>query len=76
VLLDPLQPAMQPEHDVFANVLYSLGERSVHTVIVDGRVLVRDGRLLHLDLEELRRRTGEIASRLVRSAGDSPMQSY
>jgi len=76
VLLDPRTPAMTPEHDVFANVLYSLGERNIHTVIVDGRVLVREGRLLHLDLEELRRRAGEIAARLVRTAGDSPMQSY
>ncbi len=76
LLLDPRHPAMQPEHDVFANILYSLGERSVHTVIVDGRIRVREGRLLDLDLEELRRRAGEIAARLVRSAGDSPMQSY
>jgi 5-methylthioadenosine/S-adenosylhomocysteine deaminase len=76
VLLDPRHPAMQPEHDPFANILYSLGERSVHTVIVDGRVLVRDGRLLNLDMEELRRRAAEIAARLVRSAGGSPMQSY
>jgi 5-methylthioadenosine/S-adenosylhomocysteine deaminase len=76
VLLDPRHPAMQPEHDVFANILYSLGERSVHTVIVDGRVLVREGRLLGLDLEELRRRVGEIAARLVRAAGQEPLQKY
>lgn len=76
VLLDPRFPAMTPEHDPFANLLYSLGERSVHTVIVDGRVLVREGRLLALDLEELRRRAGECAARLVRSTGESPLQSY
>ena len=76
VLLDPRTPAMMPEHDVFANILYSLGERSVHTVIVDGEVLVRDGRLVHLDLEELARKTAEIASRLIRSAGEEPMQVY
>ncbi len=76
VLLDPRHPAMMPEHDVFANILYSLGERSVHTVIVDGRVRVREGRLLGLDLEELRRRAGEIAARLVRAAANAPMQSY
>jgi len=76
VLIDPRTPAMSPEHDLFANILYSLGERNVHTVIVDGRVLVRDGRLLHLDVEMLRRRAGEIAARLVRTAGGSPMQSY
>jgi 5-methylthioadenosine/S-adenosylhomocysteine deaminase len=76
VLLDPREPAMQPEHDVFANILYSLGERSVHTVIVDGKVLVRGGRLLRLDLEELYRRAGECAARLGQAAAGSPLQSY
>jgi len=76
VLLDPRQPAMQPEHDVFANILYSLGERSVHTVIVDGRVRVREGRLLHLDPEELRRKAAESAAHLKQAAGQAPLQSY
>jgi len=76
VLLDPRHPALVPEHDLFANLLYSLGERSVHTVIVDGKVVVREGRLLTIDLEDLRRRAGEIASRLVRGVADRPIQSY
>lgn len=76
VLLDPRTPAMLPEHDVFANILCSLGERNVHTVLVDGKVLVRAGRLMHLDLEELARKTGEIAARLTRSAAGSPIQEY
>ena len=76
VLLDPRTPSMVPEHDVFANILYSLGERNVHTVIVDGKVLVREGRLLHLDMEELRRRVAEITSRLVAGAAGQPLQRY
>jgi 5-methylthioadenosine/S-adenosylhomocysteine deaminase len=76
VLLDPCTPAMMPEHDAFANILYSLGERNVHTVLVDGQVLVRAGRLVRLDLEELARKSGEIASRLIRSAGGRPMREY
>jgi 5-methylthioadenosine/S-adenosylhomocysteine deaminase len=76
VLLDPRTPAMMPEHDAFANILYSLSERNVHTVLVDGQVLVRAGRLVHLDLEELARKSGEIASRLIRSAAGRPMQEY
>jgi 5-methylthioadenosine/S-adenosylhomocysteine deaminase len=75
VLLDPRTPAMMPEHDIFANILYSLGQRNVHTVLVDGQVLVRAGRLVRLDLEELARKTGEIAARLTRtSAGGRPIQ--
>jgi 5-methylthioadenosine/S-adenosylhomocysteine deaminase len=76
VLLDPRTPSMVPEHDVFANILYSLGERNVHTVIVDGKVLVREGRLLHLDMEELRRRAAGITARLVAATADRPMQRY
>jgi 5-methylthioadenosine/S-adenosylhomocysteine deaminase len=76
VLLDPRTPAMLPEHDAFANILYSLGERNVHTVIVDGQVLVRAGRLVHLDLEELARKAGEIAARLTRATASRPIQEY
>ena len=76
VLLDPRLPNMQPETDVFANLLYSLNERSVHTVIVNGRVVVREGRLLTVDLEELYARAGEIARRLIRRSADRPLQRY
>jgi 5-methylthioadenosine/S-adenosylhomocysteine deaminase len=76
VLLDPRTPAMQPEHDVFANILYSLGERNVHTVMVDGKILVRAGRLVNLDPEELARKAGEIAARLTRDAAERPIQEY
>jgi len=76
VLLDPRTPSMVPEHDIFANILYSLGERNVHTVIVDGKILVREGRLLYLDLEEIRRRCSEISSRLAAGTAGSPMQQY
>jgi 5-methylthioadenosine/S-adenosylhomocysteine deaminase len=76
VLIDPRTPSLQPEHNVFANLLYSLGQRSVHTVIVDGKVVVRNGELLTVDTEELYRRTQEITGRLVRGAGGTPMQRY
>jgi 5-methylthioadenosine/S-adenosylhomocysteine deaminase len=76
VLIDPRTPSMLPEHDVFANILYSLGERNVHTVIVDGKVLVREGRLLHIDAAEIARRTAGITSRLVAAAAERPMQQY
>jgi 5-methylthioadenosine/S-adenosylhomocysteine deaminase len=76
VLLDPRTPSMIPEHDVFANILYSLGERNVHTVIVDGKTLVREGRLLHFDMEELRRRSAAITARLVAGAPGQPLQRY
>jgi hypothetical protein len=41
VLIDPATPNMVPEHNVFANLLYSLNERNIRTVIVD-RITNRD----------------------------------
>jgi 5-methylthioadenosine/S-adenosylhomocysteine deaminase len=76
VLIDPRTPNMMPGIDPFADLLYSLGEHNVHTVIVDGRVVVREGRLLTVDLpklyEEARRRVG----RLTRKVPGGPMQRY
>jgi cytosine/adenosine deaminase-related metal-dependent hydrolase len=44
-----------------AAVAASLGTADVHTVIVDGRVVKRDGRLTELDLVQLRRSTADLA---------------
>jgi 5-methylthioadenosine/S-adenosylhomocysteine deaminase len=76
VLVNHRHPSLMPAHDPFANLLYSVGERSVHTVIVDGKVLVRDGRLLSVDLEELGARISEITARLVKGAAGGPLQTY
>lgn len=57
ILLDGLS------HPSGAGVVASLTPANVHTVIVDGRVLKRDGRLLHLDLPALRTTGLELARR-------------
>lgn len=76
VVIESRTSAMVPAIDPFANLLYSFNEKSIHTVIVDGRVLVRQGKLVHLDMEQLSRKASEIAERLkVRSAA-RPMQTY
>ena len=67
---------MIPEHNIFANILYSLEGRAVRTVMVDGKVLVRDGKLLNVDMELLARKASEITARLVRTATATPMQHY
>jgi 5-methylthioadenosine/S-adenosylhomocysteine deaminase len=76
VLIKPDSPNMQPEHNVFANVLYSLGERNVDAVIVDGKVVVRDGRLVGIDLPELYRAAAAAARRLTTAVSGTPLQTY
>ncbi len=49
VLVDVTHPRMQPARDPLRNLIYSAGDRAVHTVIVDGQTVVEDGRLLTMD---------------------------
>jgi len=52
-----------PRFDPAANLLYSSRSADVHTVICDGRVLLRDGQLLTIDKAQVMR---EVATRLER----------
>jgi 5-methylthioadenosine/S-adenosylhomocysteine deaminase len=57
VALDLDDPSLWPEQSLQKNVVYSLSARAVREVMVDGRVVVEDGRLTSVDL-------GEIAGRV------------
>ncbi len=50
VLIDTSGPHMQPMHDLAAALVLSVKSSDVATVIVDGRVVVRDHRLTTMDL--------------------------
>ncbi len=80
VLIDPASPNMQPEHNIFANILYSLGQRNIHTVIVDGKVVVSNGKLVNFPLAggmaELYNEIAKIKNRITRAGRGGPMQSY
>jgi 5-methylthioadenosine/S-adenosylhomocysteine deaminase len=53
VLVDLGGPHCRPVHDPLAALVYSARASDVRTVLVDGRVVVRDGRLLTVDLPGL-----------------------
>ncbi|MGD8193129.1 amidohydrolase [Herbiconiux sp. P18] len=67
VLIDLRRPHVQPLHDLAAALVLSVKSSDVTTVLVDGRVLVQDGRLLTLDVmaaaDELTRRIPELTDR-------------
>ena len=56
-------PFVDPSHDPIDVLLYRGVGRHVHTVMVDGRIVVEDGHLLTVDEEQLGRRLAESASR-------------
>ncbi len=49
-------PAAFPLYDFYSTLVYSLNGSSVHTVIVNGRVIIEDRRFLHLNIGEIFRR--------------------
>jgi cytosine/adenosine deaminase-related metal-dependent hydrolase len=70
ILLDLMRPEMIPWHEdnLLANVVYSATGNIVHTVIVDGRVVVRDGEILTVDEREVLRAMQKEAPRFVELA--------
>jgi 5-methylthioadenosine/S-adenosylhomocysteine deaminase len=61
VVLDLTRVEANPTHNLAANVLYSMGARCVRDVIVDGVVLVRDGKPTRVDIAALRREMAQRA---------------
>ncbi len=55
VVFDLTALEANPRHDLAANLLYSMNPRSIRDVFVDGARVVEDGRLVSLDLDQLRR---------------------
>ncbi len=53
VLLDLSRAHLQPLHDIVSQLIYAAQASDVHTVIVDGEVLLRDRRFLKLDEERV-----------------------
>jgi len=54
-----------PSYDPVYTAAYNASARQVRTVIVDGRVVVENGRLLTVDEEELKERIKERAPRII-----------
>lgn len=54
VLIETKSPNMFPIFDEYSALVYSAGPRNVDSVYVDGKRLVKDGRLTFVDFETLR----------------------
>jgi 5-methylthioadenosine/S-adenosylhomocysteine deaminase len=61
VVLDLDQPHLTPIYDPYSHLVYAATGGDIQTVLVHGRVVVQDRRLLSFDLEETLERTRELA---------------
>lgn len=68
-ILDTLRPEWQPIHNPIANLVYSAHGGCADTVIVDGKVVMRDRKVRTLNEDDLYREARERAASLARRAG-------
>lgn len=64
ILIDFDAPHLVPQHSVVSNLVYSAGAGDVHSVIVDGKVLLRDRAFSTIDFELVSAKVGERATAL------------
>ena len=50
-LVDMSHPYMQPAHEPVRSLIYSAGDRAIRHVYVDGKQVVKDGKVLTVDVE-------------------------
>ncbi|MDX6362594.1 MAG: 5-methylthioadenosine/S-adenosylhomocysteine deaminase, partial [Streptomyces sp.] len=76
VLVDLTGPHTQPVHDLAATLVHSARSADVRTTVVDGRVLMRDRRLLTIDLPSAVRELGERLPALIDRSHGRRIQQY
>jgi len=65
VLMDFQQPHLVPRHDVISHLVYAARAGDVRMVFIDGAPVMRDGRLLALDENEIFHQIHERLERLI-----------
>jgi len=75
ILVNKNSPSLNPKINIFANILYSISERDIDTVIVDGKVVVKSGKLLTIDLPYLMKEVNSIKDIMLKRS-DTPMQKF
>jgi 5-methylthioadenosine/S-adenosylhomocysteine deaminase len=76
VVYDTSDPAWTPRGDEALQLVWGSPSHTVRDVVVAGRVVVRDKRVLTVDYEDLRRCAAENAHHLMRRAGIQPYRRW
>lgn len=72
ILVDTRQPHFYPYHNLPAHLVYSAGGADVDLVMVDGQVLLEDGRFTTFDLDEVLDRAQREFEAYLKRAGWQP----
>jgi len=76
ILVDMGGPHVQPLHSITASLVYATRASDVQTVIVDGKILMRDRQLLTLNKTEIIEQVSQSMQRLARRVPGQRIQVY
>jgi 5-methylthioadenosine/S-adenosylhomocysteine deaminase len=74
VLVELNKPHLTPLYNVASQMVYAASGADVHTVLVDGKVLLEDRRFVHLDVEEIMSRVRQISNQVKKSMGQGGLK--
>jgi 5-methylthioadenosine/S-adenosylhomocysteine deaminase len=67
VLIDLDEPELTPMYDVYSHLVYAIKGANVRTVLIDGRVVVRDRTMTTVDATKVMEKAREIQKRILES---------
>ena len=66
ILLDLKSPYLHPIHNIYSTIVYSACGLNVDTVIIDGKILVKNRKCIHIDEGEIIEKADEKAADLIK----------
>ncbi|BAL81595.1 amidohydrolase [Caldisericum exile] len=76
VFLDKYSPRLNPTINIFANILYSISEADIRMVMINGKIVYKDGEIFGYKKERIIESINKVGKRLVRKNTDKPMQMF
>jgi len=65
IFIDLKSASLNPEHNLISNVVYSMDTESIKDVMIDGKFVMQNRKILTLDEEKIIEKTDKIAKELV-----------
>jgi 5-methylthioadenosine/S-adenosylhomocysteine deaminase len=69
-IIDMDKPHLTPMYDEYSHLVYTVGGADVETVLINGKFVMKNRRLLTIDEEEVMQRVRSIALRVKKSFGN------
>jgi len=75
-IVDMNKPHLTPMYDEYSHLVYAVNGADVDTVLINGRIVMQNRKLLTIDEGEAMRRVRQIAERVRRSLSDGARRSF